>query len=54
MLLAKNKLNTIKLLVSKALFILYVNHDELVLVNNVLRECNEMKEETKNSKNAVE
>ena len=54
MLLAKNKLNTIKFFVSKTLFILHINHHELVLVNNVLRECNEMTEEIKNSKNAVE
>ena len=43
-LLVKTKLNTIEVLVSKALIDLYINHDEFVSINNVLREYNEMKE----------
>ena len=44
MLLAKTKLITIKILVSKALMNSYINHDEYVSVNNVLREYDEMTE----------
>ena len=44
-LLRKDKLNTIDVLICKALFDLYIDHDEFVSVNNVLREYNEMKEE---------
>ena len=50
MLLAKTKLNTFKVLISKALIPSYINHDELVSVNNVLWGQNAMKEEIKNSK----
>ena len=32
---------------SKALIDSYISHDKFVSVNNVLRECNEMKEENK-------
>ena len=39
---------------SKTLIDSYTNHDEFVSVNNVLRDYNEMKEEIKISKNAVE
>ena len=53
-LLAKTSLNTIEVLISEALIDAYINHDELVSVNNVLREYNEMKEEIKNPKNAAE
>ena len=35
-LLAKTKLNAIKILISKALLDSYINHDEFVLVSNVL------------------
>ena len=52
--LAKTKLNTIEVLISKALSEWYINHDELLSVNNVLREYIEMKEEIKNPENAVE
>ena len=52
--LAKTELNTIEVSISKALSNSYINNDEFVLVNKVLREYNEMKEEIKNSKNAVE
>ena len=54
MLLAKTELNTIDVSISKALSNSYIDNDEFVLVNKVLREYNEMKEEMKNSKNAVE
>ena len=37
MLLAKTKLNSIKVLISKALIDLNINHDEFVLVNNIKR-----------------
>ena len=47
MLLAKTKLNTIDVLISKALIDSYINHDKIVSVNNVLREYNEMKDEIK-------
>ena len=42
MLIAKAKLNTIKILTSETLFDSWINH---VLTNNALREYNEMKEE---------
>ena len=48
--LAKSKLNSIEVLISKALIDLVVSHDEFVLINNVRKEYNEMKEETKNLK----
>ena len=38
MLLAKAKLNIIEVLVSKVLIDSYINHGELVLVNNGLKE----------------
>ena len=50
----KAKLETVKVLISKVLIDFYVNHFEFVSVNNVLRENNEMKEEFKYPKNAVE
>ena len=52
--LAKTKLNTIEVLISKAVIDSYSNHDEFVSVNNVLRKYNEMQEKIKNSENAVE
>ena len=52
-LLAKAKLDTIKVFISKSLVDSYINHDEFVSVNNVLREYNEMNKEIKNPKNAV-
>ena len=36
-LLGKDKLNTMKVLISKALIDSYISHDEFVLVNNMLR-----------------
>ena len=38
MLLAKTRLGTNEVFISKALIDLYVNHDEFVLVNNLLRD----------------
>ena len=49
-LLAKSKLNNKEILISKALNDSVVSHDEFVLISNVLKEYNEMKEETKNLK----
>ena len=48
-LLGKYKLNTIEVLISKALIDSYITHDEFVSVNNLLREYNEMKKEIKKS-----
>ena len=52
MLLAKTKLDTT--LISKALIDSHSNYNEFFSVNNVLREYNEVEEEIKNPKNAVE
>ena len=49
-LLAKSKLNTVEVLISMALIDSVISHDEFVLINNVLKEYNEMKEEIKNFK----
>ena len=46
-LLAKSKLNSIEVLISKVLVDSVISHDEFVLMNNVLKEYNKMKEETK-------
>ena len=46
-LLAKSKLNNIKVLISKALVDSVISHDEFVLIKNVLKEYDKMKEETK-------
>ena len=46
-LLGKAKLDTMEVLISRSLINSYISHDEFVSVNNVLREYNEMKEETK-------
>ena len=45
MLLGKDDLNTIEVLISKALLNSYINCGEFVSVNNVLKEYNYMKEE---------
>ena len=52
--MGKDKLNTIEVLISKALIDSYISHDELVSVNNVLRKYSEMKEEIKNPETSVE
>ena len=46
--LAKSKLNSIEVLISKALTDSIISHDELVLINNMLKEFYDMKEEIKN------
>ena len=48
-LLAKSKLNSIEVLISKALTDSNISHDEFVLINNVLKEYDNMKEKRKNS-----
>ena len=48
--LAKSKLNSIEVLLYRALIDSVVSHDEFVLINNVLKEHSEMKEEIKNLK----
>ena len=48
--LAKSKLNSIKVLISKALIDSNINHEELFLINNALKEYDDMKEEIKNLK----
>ena len=48
-LLAKSKLNSIEVLISKALIDSNISHDEFVFINNVLKEFYDMKEEIKNS-----
>ena len=49
-LLTKSKLNTIEVLISKALINSNISHDEFVLINNVLKEYDKMNEEIKNVK----
>ena len=46
-LLAKSKLNKIEFLISKALIDSNISHDEFVLINDVLKEYHEIKEEIK-------
>ena len=41
--LGKYKLNNIKVLISKSLIDSYISHNEVVSVNNLLREYNEIK-----------
>ena len=47
--LAKSKLNSMGVLISKALIDLHFIHDEFVLINNVLKKFYDVKEEIKNS-----
>ena len=49
-LLKKSKLNSIEVLISTALIDSNVRHDKFVLINNVLKGYDEMKEEVKNLK----
>ena len=53
-LLAKTKLNTIQVLIYKALIDSYIYHDKFVSVNNMLREYNEKKKEIKSPEHAAE
>ena len=48
LLLVKTKLNSMEVLISRALIKLYILHDEFVLVNNVLKEYDGVKEEIQN------
>ena len=48
-LLAKFKLNNIEVLISKALINSNINHNEFVLINDVLKEFYDMKEEIRYS-----
>ena len=52
--LGKDKLNTIEVLISKALIDSFINHFEFVSVNNVWREYYEMEEDIKNPETSVE
>ena len=49
-LLAKFKLNNIEVLISKAFIDSVISHDEFVLINNLQKEYDKMKEEVKNLK----
>ena len=49
-LLAKDKSNTIEVLLSITLLNSFINHDEFVSMNNMLRENDDMKEAVKNLK----
>ena len=46
-LLAKSKLNSIEVLIYKALIDSNSSHDKFILINNVLKDYDDMKEETK-------
>ena len=48
--LAKSKLNSIEVLISIALIDSIISHDEFVLIKNVQKEYDEMKEDIKNLK----
>ena len=50
-LLANSKLNSIEVLISKALIDSVISYNKFVLRNNVLKEFCNMKEEIKNSNN---
>ena len=47
--LAKCTLNNIEVLINKALIDSNISHNEFLLINNVLKEFYDMKEEIKNS-----
>ena len=49
--LAKSKLNSVEILISKTLIDSNINQDEFVLKNNVQKEFDDIKEETENSNN---
>ena len=48
--LTKSKLNSIEVLINKALINWNISHDEYLLINNVLKEYDDMKEEIKDLK----
>ena len=47
MFIAKSKLNSIEVLISKVLTDSVISHDEFVLINDVLKEYSEIKENKK-------
>ena len=47
--LAKPKLNSMEVLIYKALIDSNISHDQFILINNVLKEFYDMTEEIKNS-----
>ena len=47
--LAKFKLNSIEALISMPLIDSVISHDDIVLINSVLRECTEMKKDNRSS-----
>ena len=49
-LLPKSKLNSIEILISKVLIDFSITHDEFVLINNVLKRCDNRKKENRNLK----
>ena len=51
MLIAKAKLNSVEILMSKALIDTNITHDELVSINNVSKEYDDIKEEVRNLEN---
>ena len=53
-LLAKSKLHSIEVLISQTIIDSSISHDEFVLINDVLREFYDMKEEIKNSNDKQE
>ena len=52
--LEKAKIETIKIQLSRDLIDSYINHDEFISVNYMLKEYNEEKEEIKNPENVAE
>ena len=52
--LEKAKIETIKIQLSRDLIDSYINHDEFISVNYMLKEYNEEKEEIKNPVNVAE
>ena len=52
-LLAKSKLNSIEVLISKTLIDSNIIHDEFVSLNNLLKELDNMREEIRNLKTQI-
>ena len=50
---AKPKLNSIEVLISKALINLVISHDDFILINLALKKYNEMKEKIKSLKTYI-
>ena len=51
--IVKTKLNSIDILISKALIVSNIGQDEFVLINNTLEKYHDMKEEIKNLENFI-